>query len=221
MLVLPLFFSEEQRYVIATIRFVLLLSCLSLIAACQPPATPEQQLRDRLTSEFVVASIGDLTLTSSPTPEGLKIACKIVLLMNPAEGMLIPPPLAEQLAASTLDAVKELFPEAIYLNLWVSTRPDTEKYQSPDSIDLDGMTLSLGMSRTDVSTALEDSDWSISHRGVDQWGLMARWPRSSKVYFENSSDVAKVVFLIPVSEKASGGGLSVLVADYNFPQSKE
>jgi len=221
MLVLPIFLCQERRIVMATIRVVVQMSLLLIVAACQPPATPEQQLRDRLTSEFVVASVGELILTSSPAPEGLKIACQIVLLMNPAEGMLIPPPLAEQLAASTLVAVKELFPEAIYLNLFVSTRPDTAKYQSPESIDLDGTTLRLGMSRTELNTALEDSEWSISYEGRDQWGLGARWPRRSMLYFENTSDEAKVVFLIPVSEEPSGGGLRVLVANYDFPPSTQ
>jgi len=201
-----------------TIRIVILLSFLLIVAACQPAATPEQQLRDRLTAEFVDASFGELNLTSSATPEGLKIACQIVLLMDPSEGMLIPPPLAEGIVTSTSNAVQELFPEAIYLNLFVSTWPDIAKYQSPESIDLDGTTLRVGMSKTEIRALLENNEWDVSYSGREQWGLMSRWPRSSKIYFDNGSDEAHAIFLIPVNESASGGGLRVLVANFDFPQ---
>jgi len=212
---------SEQRIMTTIIRVISLLCFLLSASACQQAATPDQQVRDRLTSEAGDASIGELSLISSSTPEGLKIACQIDVLMNPAEGMLMPSPLAEKIVAVTSSAVQELFPGAVSLNLFVTTWPDTAKYQSPESIDLDGNTLRMGMSRTEVRAVLEDSDWSVSHDGIDQWGLSGGWPRRSRLYFENNSEAAKVVFLIPVQEKASGGGIDSLVANFNFPQTAE
>ncbi len=204
-----------------TIRVISLLCFLLGASACQQAATPEQQLRDRLTSEVVDASIGELSLVSSSTPEGLKIACQIDVLMNPAGEMLMPAPLAEKIIAVTSSAVPELFPGAVYLNLLVTTWPDTAKYQSPESIDLDGNTVRMGMSRTEARAVLENSEWTVSHEGLDQWGLSGGWPRRSSIYFDNNSEAAKIVFLIPVQEKASGGGVGSLVADFNFPQTPE
>jgi hypothetical protein len=140
--------------------------------------------------------------------------------MAPESGMLMQPATVNYLIDTVPPAVSTIFPEAVHLNLFISTRPDMNEFESASTMELDGLTIKLGMNRDEIKTMLDGSKWSVFSDMHDQWGLTAGWPKTAEVYFENSEDDAKAVFFVP-KFSGSSGGMNVISANMTLHPATE
>ena len=200
-------------------RLIALLLALAVLSGCQEgifaAPTPEEKLRTRLATEFPDVAFDELHLesVSVSTSSGSIVACRITVLMDPAGRMLMQPPLAQGLFDAAKIIAHDIYPEAAAMNLYVSTAPDMAKYQSAQSLDLDGVLLNLGMTRTEVLAAIELSDWSVTPDGQSALKLRSMPLKTSRVYFDGESEDATVIYLVPPSDAPQTGGLDKFVAD--------
>ncbi len=198
--------------------FIVLLLALAVLTGCQEgifnTPTPEEILRTRLETEFPDVAFGKLHLKSvSVSTSNWKVACRITVLMDPAGRMMMQPPLAEGLIDAAKIIAHDIYPEAAAINLFLRTGPDMAKYQSAQSLDLDGVPLNLGMTRPEVLAAIELSDWRVTYTAQDELGLSSMPLKSSHVYFDGESEDATVIYLVPPSNAPNTGGFSSIVAD--------
>ncbi len=197
---------------VSTKLFTVVLLTWNLVGCQQEPEivlSPADRLRAAITSADDSIAVGGITLRGDTSTDVQKINCRIVVLMSPDSGLLMQPVFAESLIDTVTAAVSSIYPAAVHLNLFISTRPDTDKFQSADTLELDGLILKLGMNRAEIGALLDGSEWRISSEMSDYWGLTAGWPKVAEVYFESKEDDAKTVFFLP-KFNGSGGGMSVI-----------
>jgi len=196
-------------------RLIVVVLLTWTLAGCErEPETvvaPADRLRAAITAIDDSTAIGGITLRSDVSAEAQKISCRIVVLLPPESGLLMQSEFAESLIDTVTTTVASIYPAAVGLNIFISTRPDTDKFQSAGTLDLDGLILKLGMSRAEIEALLDGSEWGVSSRMSDYWGLTAGWPKEAEVYFGSRDDDAKAVFFLP-KFNGSGGGLSVISA---------
>jgi len=208
-----MFFENSTR------PFFLVLVTMVLAGCGNGPGadlTAEDQLRAAINPIDESYAVGEIGFSDDDVADSGKAYCQVVILLNPNSGMLLDGDTAQRLVDIISATVIEIYPEATFLNLFISTRPNMDKFQSAETIALDDLTLTLGMNREEIESALEGSEWRVSANMGDYWGIAARWPKSVEVYFESDADDAKVVFFVP-NPSGSGGGLSVISAKMTLP----
>ena len=98
------------------------------------------------------------------------------------------------------DAIAKVYPADVRVQSFLRTAPDFERYQSTEAIDLDGVVLRLGMTRAEITKAIEGSGWRVTFgAGSARWEL-SKSSRKAIVYFSSDADSAPVAFLVPPSD---------------------
>lgn len=200
-----------MRRIFGIIIFMLFAQLLPLVANAQTSSTEfvekRKQLEDRIRTlmarDFASKPFQDISIRPHAGPTGkVVIYATLISQVSPHDDGSIDRRALNQVARAVMTKIKEAFPGAEKIRMGMDAQIDFEKYESPKKIDLDGVILRLGMSRSAASAAIKGSQWSPMLGGaVSKWSLstpVSSGPvREARVYFSDKSKDARIVFLVP------------------------
>ena len=165
----------------------------------------EDRILKMIDSEFPELSIEGVVNEFSEAEDGtLRVVCTVTVLVDPYGNRSLPIHTMLKLKRAVGGALFDIFPAVEAIRTVITTSPELKGRKSADSINLDGVKITLGMTRDDITQALAGSKWQANIKMIKYWRLMRSFPsREAIIDFENEKPESPSIFLLLKQKKYS------------------